>query len=192
MDRNGFLTRFHHLRQIQSEADYPLRSAGRPAAVLIALVEHDDALTLLLTRRASHLRHHPGQISFPGGKIESTDASPIDAALREANEEIGLPASHTQVVGQLPEYRTITGYTITPVVALVKPGFPFIIDKNEVDEAFEVPLKFVLDKRNHLIHQITRQNLSYPVYFIPWQDKLIWGATAALIRTLSHHVDIDF
>lgn len=191
MDKSLFLSRFHHLRQIQTEADYPLRRQGRPAAVLIGLMEHDNAMTLLLTRRASHLRHHPGQISFPGGKIEQTDHSPVAAALREAEEEIGLPASHADIIGQLPNYRTITGYTITPVVALIKPGFPYIIDKNEVDEAFEVPLKFILNKRNHLIHQITRQNMSYPVYFIPWQDKLIWGATAALIRTLSHHVNVE-
>lgn len=188
MTKEEFLRQFHHARTVWQEQDYPLRVKGRPAAVLIPLIDYGDSLSVLLTERAHHLKHHPGQISFPGGGVESQDAGVIDAALREAEEEVGLPGDHATIVGSLPDHRTISGYTITPVVAFIKPGFTVVRDPNEVESVFEVPLKHVLDRKNHLIHHTHRKNQTFPIYFIPWQDRMIWGATAAIIRNLSHHI----
>lgn len=188
MTRTEFIAQFHHLRVPHIEPDYPLRKAGRPAAVLIPLVDYGDKLSVLLTERAYHLKHHPGQISFPGGAVENSDASLFDAALREADEEIGLPPKNVDIVGMLPLYRTISGYEIAPVVGFVNPDFEPKLDRNEVESAFEVPLAHLLDRKNHLIHTTHRNKKAFPIYFIPWQDKMIWGATAALLRNLSHHI----
>ncbi|WP_338517579.1 CoA pyrophosphatase [Alteromonas gracilis] len=188
MTRNDFIAQFHHFRVPRVEPDYPLRKAGRPAAVLIPIVDYGNTLNVLLTERAYHLKHHPGQISFPGGGVEEQDATMFDAATREAHEEIGLPPENVDVIGMLPRYRTISGYEISPVVGFVNPNFNPIIDKNEVESAFEVPLAHVLDRKNHLIHTTHRNKQAFPIYFIPWKDKMIWGATAALLRNLSHHI----
>ena len=124
--------------------------------MLIPLIDYGNSLKLLLTERAHHLKHHPGQISFPGGAVDNTDNSFFDTALREAQEEVGLPSSHVEVVGMLPKYRTISGYEIAPVVGFVNPKFTPVIDKNEVENAFEVPLSHVLDRKNHLVHTTNR------------------------------------
>ena len=112
----------------------------------------------------------------------------FDAALREANEEIGIPKENVEVLGVLPHYRTISGYCIAPVVGFVEPTFTPVIDPNEVDSTFEVPLSHVLDRKNHLVHTAKKGNRSAPVYFIPWNENMIWGATAAILRNLSHHI----
>ena len=191
MDRIEFLQRFHHLRQVNYEADFPLRKAARAAAVLIPLVERDSGITVLLTERALHLRHHPGQISFPGGGAEPQDNTLVDTALREAEEEVGLLPSEVEVIGALPEYRTISGYAMTPVLGFVSPRHVIKIDTNEVASTFEVPLAFLMNRQNHLVHLAQRHPHQYPVYFIPWQNRMIWGATAAILRNLSSHLIDD-
>ncbi|MDM7860987.1 CoA pyrophosphatase [Alteromonas sp. ASW11-36] len=191
MTEAEFLARLHHVRQVASEADYPLRVAGKPAGVLVPLVNREQGLQILLTRRALHLRHHPGQISFPGGRQEASDADAVEAALRETEEEIGICRAHVDVIGQLPAYRTISGYAMVPVLGFVKPDLPLHLDKNEVEDAFEVPLNYALDKQNHFIHWIERQNYRHPIYFIPFEDTYIWGATAAILRTLANHIHAD-
>ena len=108
--------------------------------------------------------------------------------MREADEEIGLPPHHVEIVGMLPRYRTVSGYEIAPVVGFVEPGFELKLDANEVESAFEVPLAHVLNRKNHLIHRTHLGSRSFPIYFIPWQKRMIWGATAAIIRNLSHHI----
>ncbi|QJR82583.1 CoA pyrophosphatase [Alteromonas pelagimontana] len=188
MHKAEFIRRFHHIQAVALEPDYPLRSKGRPAAVLIPLVDKPDGLHVLLTERAHHLRHHPGQISFPGGAVDPSDASIFDAAIREAQEEIGLPSQNISIVGALPVYRTISGYTITPVVGFVDPDFETKLDANEVASAFDVPLAFLMDRQNHLAHHTHRHGETFPIYFIPWQDRMIWGATAAMLRNLSFYL----
>ena len=191
MTETEFLARLHHIRQVESEADYPLRSAGKPAGVLIPIINRATGLRILLTQRALHLRHHPGQISFPGGRQEDSDTDAIDAALRETEEEIGIPRKHVNVIGQLPAYRTISGYAMVPVLGFVQPDFTLSVDKNEVEDTFEVPLDYALDKKNHLIHWVERQNHRHPIYFIPFENTYIWGATAAILRTLASHIHAD-
>lgn len=188
MTRFEFISQFQHIRKPKIEPDFPLRKTGRPAAVLIPLVDYGDKLKVLLTERAHHLKHHPGQISFPGGAVDETDKGYFDAALREADEEIGLPPQNVDIIGMLPRYRTISGYEIAPVVGFVNPNFTPVIDKNEVDSAFEVPLSHLLNRKNHLIHTTHRGNQSFPIYFIPYKERMIWGATAAMLRNLSHHI----
>lgn len=188
MDKATFINQFQHARVPNTEPDYPLKKTGRPAAVLIPLVDYGSHLSVILTERAHHLRHHPGQISFPGGAVDNTDNSVVDAALREAEEEIGLPSDYVSVVGKLPNYRTVSGYTITPVVSFVMPFSNLVIDKNEVESAFEVPLAHLLDRNNHLTYHTHKNGTTFPIYFIPYGSKMIWGATAAIIRNLSHHI----
>jgi 8-oxo-dGTP pyrophosphatase MutT (NUDIX family) len=158
------------------------------AAVLVPLVERDGVLHVLLTQRTEHLANHAGQISFPGGRAEETDSSPIETALRETEEEIGLSRRHVEIVGVLPEHVTGTGYRVTPVVALITPPFDLAADPNEVAEIFEVPLAFLMNGANH-------QRLSYALpegkgvrrfYAMPYERFFIWGATAAMLRNLFH------
>ena len=158
------------------------------AAVLVPLVQRAEGLTLLLTQRTAHLTNHAGQISFPGGRAETYDTSAIDTALRETEEEIGLDRSHIDVIGTLPDYLTVTGYRVTPVVALLTPPFELTPDPNEVAEIFEVPLAHLMDGMNH-------QRMSFDLpegagrrsfYAMPYQRFFIWGATAGMLRNLFH------
>lgn len=155
----------------------------RPASVLVPLVERGSGLRVLLTRRAALLRHHPGQVAFPGGKQDPEDATPLAAALREAQEEIGLDA--TTILGQLPVHETVTGFVVTPFVGVVDPGFVPRIDRSEVDEVFEVPLGFVLDPANYRIEGRTWQGQVRRYYVVPWGPHYIWGATARMLRMLA-------
>ncbi|NMG63683.1 CoA pyrophosphatase [Azoarcus indigens] len=157
----------------------------RPAAVLLPIVDRAEAgLNVLLTRRADHLHHHPGQISFPGGRREAEDGSPTITALRETEEEIGLPRSRVEVLGELPDYHTGTGFCITPIVGVIKPPFDLVPDSFEVAEVFEVPLEFLLNPMNHQRHSMTREGRVRNYYAMPYGSYYIWGATAGIILSL--------
>lgn len=158
------------------------------AAVLVPLVQREAGLTVLLTQRTTHLRDHAGQISFPGGRAEATDADAIDTALRETEEEVGLARRHVEVIGALPIYRTVTHYDVTPIVALVQPPFELAIDEHEVAEAFEVPLAFLMTPAHHRRHVFEYEGSRREFLSMPWLradglgDYFIWGATAAILR----------
>ncbi|HOW74795.1 MAG TPA: CoA pyrophosphatase [Candidatus Competibacteraceae bacterium] len=153
-----------------------------PAAVLVPLVERPDGYTVLLTQRTAHLEHHAGQISFPGGRAEEEDAGPVETALREAEEEIGLHRRHVvEIAGFLDLYQTVTGFLITPAVGFVTPPFDLRLDDFEVAEAFEVPLDFILDPRHHERHSMLYQGRQRQYYVIPYENRFIWGATAAML-----------
>lgn len=156
-----------------------------PAAVLFPIVLHSNGPTVLLTRRTEQLRDHPGQISFPGGRIDAGDRSPEDAALREAMEEVGLDSRHIEIIGFLPEYRTITGYRVTPVVGFVTPPFNLQPGASEVAEVFEVPLSFLLDPKNHQRHSRETPAGTRHFFAMPYEGYFIWGATAGIIVSLA-------
>jgi 8-oxo-dGTP pyrophosphatase MutT (NUDIX family) len=155
----------------------------RPAAVLIPVVDRPQP-TVLLTQRSAHLNDHAGQISFPGGKIDATDASPLDAALREAEEEVGLIREFVDPIGYLDLYGTSFGFRILPTVARVKPGFTLRINAAEVDDAFEVPLAFLMDPVNHQVHSKEFRGIERSYYAMPFAERYIWGATAGILRVL--------
>jgi 8-oxo-dGTP pyrophosphatase MutT (NUDIX family) len=159
----------------------------RPAAVLIPVVDHPEP-TVLLTQRAAHLNEHAGQISFPGGKIDATDASPLDAALREAEEEIGLKRDFIDPVGYLDLYATGFGFRILPTVARVRPGFTLTINHSEVDDAFEVPLSFLMNPANHQVHSKEFRGMERFYYAMPFAERYIWGATAGILRVLYERI----
>lgn len=152
-----------------------------PAAVLVPLVERPAGFTVLLTQRTEHLEYHAGQISFPGGRTEEHDADPIETALREAEEEIGLQRRHIEIAGFLDLYQTVTGFLVTPVVGFVEPPFELKLDSFEVAEVFEVPLDFILDPRNHERRSRLYNNKERQFYVIPYENRFIWGATAAML-----------
>ncbi|MCU0950887.1 MAG: CoA pyrophosphatase [Burkholderiaceae bacterium] len=162
----------------------------RPAAVLVPLVARADRLDVLLTRRTAHLHDHAGQISFPGGRVDATDRDAVHTALREAQEETGLPADAVEILGALPQYVTATGYAVTPVVGLVERPFALRLDTFEVAEAFEVPLSFLMDPANHERRRIVFDGAASSFYAMPWTQAqrryFIWGATAAMLRNLYH------
>lgn len=155
-----------------------------PAAVLFPIVHRVEGPTVLLTQRTAHLKDHPGQISFPGGRREPADLSPAHTALREATEEIGLSPAHVEIAGYLPEYLTSTGFRVTPVVAMVTPPFDLQLDAFEVAEAFEVPLAFLLDPVNHQQHSLHYRGKLRHYYAMPYGEYFIWGATAGIIISL--------
>jgi 8-oxo-dGTP pyrophosphatase MutT (NUDIX family) len=161
------------------------------AAVLAPLVDRPDGVTVLLTRRTDHLAHHPGQISFPGGRLEPEDGTPEDAALRETEEEIGLDRRHIEVIGRLDPYVTRTGFHITPVVGLVHPPFELTPDPNEVAEVFEVPLAFLLDPANHQRHSRLHKGKERQFYAMPYGEHYIWGATAGMLVNLYDRLSAD-
>ena len=154
------------------------------AAVLIPLVNRDEGLQVLLTQRSADLPHHPGQICFPGGRVEPADASSAAAALREAQEEIGLAAASVSVLGHLAEYETVTGYRVTPVVGWVEPPIALTPDPIEVADIFEVPLAFLLDPENQQRHFRMLGSVRRDYWAIPYSERYIWGATAAMLLIL--------
>jgi 8-oxo-dGTP pyrophosphatase MutT (NUDIX family) len=160
----------------------------RPAAVLVPVVSRGADLTVLLTRRTDHLHHHPGQISFPGGRVEDSDTSAVMTALRETEEEIGLDPERVELLGELAEYHTGTGFRVTPVVGLVHPPFELVLDDFEVAEAFEVPLSFLLDPSNRERHEVEYEGRLRQYYAMPWQGYFIWGATAGILVQLSRYL----
>jgi 8-oxo-dGTP pyrophosphatase MutT (NUDIX family) len=160
----------------------------RPAAVLLAILQGADGAQLILTKRASHLAHHPGQIAFPGGKQEPRDTGPIAAALREAQEEIGLRAQNVQVMGLLPAHETVTGFSMQPVVGLMQRSQSFTPDPSEVAEVFTVPLGFATDLRNFRIEQRRWQGQNRYFYTVPYGPYYIWGATARVLYGLAQRL----
>jgi 8-oxo-dGTP pyrophosphatase MutT (NUDIX family) len=156
-----------------------------PAAVLMPLVARDE-LTVLFTQRATQLRNHAGQVSFPGGRIETSDGSPRAAAVREAREEIGLDERFVSVIGYLPDHVVVTGFRITPVVAFVQPGFELLLAHQEVEDTFEVPVSYLFDPANHRLQRrrssVTGEEVNF--YEIPFGGRNIWGATAGMLLTL--------
>lgn len=159
----------------------------RPAAVLVPVVDHPEQ-TVLLTQRSAHLPDHAGQVSFPGGKIDKSDASPLASALREAEEEIGLARGHVEPLGYLDLYMTTLGYRIVPVVARVKPGFTLTLNTSEVDATFEVPLDFLMDQNNVQRHSRDWQGMTRHYYAITFGERYIWGVTAGILRNLHERI----
>ena len=153
----------------------------RPAAVLVPVVNRDGELTVLFTKRTAHLHDHAGQISFPGGRAEHGDASLRETALRETAEEIGLAPERVEILGDLTEYTTVTGYRVTPVVGLVTPPFELELDDFEVAEVFEVPLAFLLDPANHQRNLVIHDGRERHYYAMPYERHYIWGATAGML-----------
>jgi 8-oxo-dGTP pyrophosphatase MutT (NUDIX family) len=178
---------------------YELRERGRAdpriAAVLIALVDRRDGLTVLFTQRTAHLSAHAGQISFPGGSAEPHDADAVATALRESHEEIGLLAEHVEILGCLPDYLTGTGFRVTPVVGLVHPPFTLSADDAEVAEVFEVPLAFLMNPSNHEVRLFRTGDVARRFFAMPYPreaggEHFIWGATAAMVRNLYRFLSV--
>jgi 8-oxo-dGTP pyrophosphatase MutT (NUDIX family) len=190
--RERFITPPPWVPEIAVERQFVARPATN-ASVLIPLVQRDEGLAVLLTQRTDHLHDHPGQVSFPGGRAESYDADAVATALREAQEEIGLDPACVDVIGHMPTYTTGTGFIVTPVIGLVRPGFSLETDPFEVDEVFEVPLSFLMNPAHHRWHAVDIEGSRREFLSMPWQgvdsqgqprQYFVWGATAAMLRNL--------
>jgi 8-oxo-dGTP pyrophosphatase MutT (NUDIX family) len=162
----------------------------RPAAVLCGLVERSAGLNVVLTMRAAHLNQHAGQIAFPGGKLDRHDPSHEAAALREAEEEIGLAAPQVEIIGTLDQYQTSTGFRVTPFVGVIDPAWRPCPDPKEVEEVFETPLDFLMDPANRVRHRYERKGVRRYYYAMPWGDYYIWGATAGMLKGLSDRLEV--
>ena len=161
----------------------------RPAGVLVPLVAAPGGgLAVILTKRSSALRHHPGQIAFPGGKVDAGDSGPVAAALREASEEIGLPPGQAEILGMLDPHETVTGFRITPVVAHLRHPFEPRPEPGEVDEVFAVPLGHLLDRANYRIESRLWRGRRRRYYVVPYGPHYIWGATARMLRALAERL----
>ncbi|WP_372603829.1 CoA pyrophosphatase [Actibacterium sp.] len=157
----------------------------RPAAVLVGISLYHDTPRVLLTKRSSRLKHHPGQIAFPGGKKDDSDRDLVETALREAEEEVGLPADRVEIIGSLPTHETVTGFTVTPVFGLISDAFPLRPERGEVDEVFTVPLSHVLNPDQFVIQSRHWRGLRRHYYTVPYGPYYIWGATARILRALA-------
>lgn len=180
---------------VERRSDFDLNPAWksrkrplRPAAVLCGLVERPHGLSVILTRRPDFMREHAGQVAFPGGKIDGVDRTPEDAALREAEEEIGMPRAAAEILGRIDPYETGTGFRVLPVVAMVDPGFTPVPDPNEVAEAFETPLDFLMDPANVETHVWEKDGFNRRYYAFNWRGRFIWGATAGMLKSLADRV----
>lgn len=202
-DAPDFLARARarlHVCDFRDEADTPIRvgdhvlnpgsplletaATARPAAVLIPLIAREEGTTVLLTQRSSSLRSHSGQVAFPGGRIDGPDETPVEAALREAQEEIGLDPSRVEPFGRLDAYLSGSGFRIVPIVAEVHPPFTLSINDAEVADAFEVPFDFLMDETNHQRQSREWQGIQRYFYAMPWKERYIWGVTAGILRNL--------
>ncbi len=164
--------------------DMIVREGLRDAAVLIPVVDRRDGASVILTKRTEKLRSHSGQISFPGGRLDPTDPTPEYAALRETEEEIGISPNYIEVVGRMPDYVSGSGFRIAPILSVVRPDFHLSINPDEVDDAFEVPLAFLMDPANHTRDSRVWQDRERYFYTMPFGERYIWGVTAGIIRTL--------
>lgn len=177
------------LAPLSHNRDYQGRAAIdndlRPAAVLVPLVQYQDKTQILLTKRTDHLNNHPGQVSFPGGGLEKNDISFEYTALRETEEEIGIPHANIELLGRLPTYRTGTGFLVIPVVAQLSPGYDLVLDEFEVAEVFEAPARHVLDEENFDTRMMDYRNRSYRLFETHYNDYCIWGATAGMLVSFS-------
>lgn len=162
----------------------PAPTAFRPAAVLMPLVRREPGITVLLTQRTDDMPSHAGQIAFPGGRRQAEDANAVATALRETEEEVGLARRFVEVIGPVDPYRTGTGYEITPIVGIVRPGFTTHADPREVADVFEVPLEHFLDEKNHRIDSRIWQGRERRYYAMPYGERYIWGATAGMLKNL--------
>lgn len=161
----------------------------RPAAVLVPVWLRPQGARLVLTKRASHLKHHPGQIAFPGGKVDAGDDGVIGAALRESREEVGLPPELVDIAGTLPPHETVTGFTVTPILGFIRDSFTPVPEAGEVDEVFTVPLSHVLDPAHYAIEKRLWRGEWRRYYAVPYGPYYIWGATARILRGLADRVD---
>ncbi|MEZ8901214.1 CoA pyrophosphatase [Vibrio sp. 10N.247.310.34] len=194
MNKDNFLQQF----QLNSTVGYHPESVERvshinddqlrKAAVVVGLVEREDGLHIIFTKRAAHLKHHPGQISFPGGKHELSDPSMQFTALRELHEEVGIRSDQVKIVGQLPTLSTISKFLVTPIVVVVDSDYKPIIDENEVASIFEVPATYVLDQAKLHSHTVNLKKIKHRVFAMPFQEHLIWGVTAQIIQSMQQHV----
>lgn len=160
----------------------------RPAAVLVPVLPGPQGARVVLTKRASHLKHHPGQVAFPGGKIEPSDGTPEVAALRESHEEIGLEPAQVTLIGRLPAHETVTGFSVTPVLALIHADFIPQPEAGEVDEVFSVPLDHLLNPARYVIERRRWRGEWRRYYTVPWGPYYIWGATARILHGLAERV----
>ena len=179
-DQRGYGDHVLNADIIQRLAQKPLRDA----AVLVPLVDHGSHTDILLTLRTANLRTHSGQVAFPGGAIDPEDGSAEVAAMREAEEEIGLPRAYVEPVGRLPQYLTVSGFRITPVLAVVRENYPMHINQHEVEDAFEVPCPFLMDPANHMRESRVWEGKERHFYTMPYGERYIWGVTAGILRTL--------
>jgi 8-oxo-dGTP pyrophosphatase MutT (NUDIX family) len=195
MDKQTLLNRFlFHHPQSPSNSELFARPFTREvtslkkAAVLLPLVKRQNGMNIILTERALHLKHHPGQISFPGGKFEQSDQSLQHTALRETEEEIGILQEQVDIFGSLPNLPTVSGFVISPFLGFVDSNHSTLIDHQEVRDVFEVPLEFLLNENNFYQQHLIANKKGYFTYCIPYKNKFIWGATAQILKNLQIHL----
>ncbi|PSW21120.1 CoA pyrophosphatase [Photobacterium sanctipauli] len=176
---------YDHSHQARIRQHIAPNSKLKQAAVLIPLVPRNSAYHVVFTRRALHLKHHPGQVSFPGGRYENSDIDLIDTALRETREETGILCNRDNIIGQLPALPTVSGYLVTPYLAIISPEYKPVLDPNEVDELFEAPLDYILNPVNIRTQKFTISGSLHNIYSIPFSKYSIWGATAQMLKLLS-------
>ncbi|EGU37686.1 hypothetical protein VII00023_07079 [Vibrio ichthyoenteri ATCC 700023] len=175
-------------RESLKRLDHLQNHTLRKAAVLIGFIERDNGLHILFTKRAAHLKHHPGQVSFPGGKYEHTDGVLRNTALRETEEEIGILSPHIEIFGQMAELPTISQFSVTPYLAFIDANYAAVIDQNEVEAAFEVPAEVILNPRQLHSHSFSIKQQHHRVFAINYQQHFIWGMTAQIIHALQNHI----